>query len=339
MSSAVHIRFIKKQQSDGSITSSLKSKDQGPGMEQNNTGKVVWCITDGKLGHMKQVRGLVQAMAKQVHVRAIEIRAQSAWYTLQQFMQGQYLPGDQLPAPDLIIGAGHGTHLNMLAAQRAHGGKTVVLMKPSLPRQWFDLCLVPDHDGVNPASNIITTHGVLTQVAPTTIKNSQSGLILLGGISKHFDWENGRLVLSIHRLVRETRDVQWQLTMSPRTPAATLEAIQRLRLPNLTLMPMHQTPSGWLEKQLEPASQVWVTPDSVSMVYEALTAGCSVGVFNLKAKRSSRVVRGLEKLRENGWVTCYRKWRPGTLLPQMTGKIDEAGRCALWIKHQWFQNA
>ncbi len=308
-------------------------------MQQNNTEKVVWCITDGKLGHMKQVQGLVQAMAKLIPVRAVEIRARSSWQTLLSALRGRYAPGEQLPPPDLIIGAGHGTHLNILAAQRAYGGKTVVLMKPSLPRQWFDLCLVPDHDGVDAASNIITTHGVLSLARPATSKDPHAGLILLGGISKHFDWETGRLVLSIHRLARETPQVQWLLTMSPRTPAATLEAIQRLKLPNLQVMPLQQTPAGWLEEKLATASQVWVTPDSVSMLYEALTAGCSVGVFNLKAKRMSRVVRGLEKLRESGWVKCYRRWQPGSLLPQMAEKIDEAGRCALWIKHQWFQNA
>lgn len=285
---------------------------------------------------MKQVRGLVQAIERHMDVSSFEIRAQSSSQTVKAMMERRYAPGEGLPAPDLIVGAGHGTHLNMLAAQRAYGGKTVVLMNPSLPRSLFDLCLIPEHDGIVSSGNVIATRGALNQVRPSLVKNHEAGLILLGGPSRHFHWEDGRLILSIHNLVKNTPAVQWVITTSPRTPASTIDGIRQLGLPNLQIMPMGQLPFGWLENQLEVSGQVWVTPDSVSMVYEALTAGSSVGVFDLKAKSSSRVVRGLERLRAEGWVTSYRSWRPGMLLPHMVAKLDEASRCAVWIKSIWF---
>lgn len=305
-------------------------------MDSSQNATVIWSITDGKLGHLKQVRGLVQAIARHMPVTSFEVRAQQSSQVIKAMMMKRYASGEGLPAPDLIVGAGHGTHLNMLAAQRVYGGKTVVLMNPSLPRAFFDLCLIPEHDGVASSGNVITTRGALNQVRPSLVKSEKTGLVLLGGPSRHFHWEDGRLVLSIHNLVKGTPAVQWVVTTSPRTPVSTINGLQRLGLSNLQVMPMGQLPFGWLENQLEVAGQVWVTPDSVSMVYEALTAGSSVGVFDLKAKSSSRVVRGLERLRTEGWVTSYRAWRPGMLLPQMAAKLDEASRCAVWIKSIWF---
>ena len=46
---------------------------------------------------------------------------------------GRFLAWRDLPTPDIVLGAGHRTHLSLLAARRVHRGKAVVLMRPSLP--------------------------------------------------------------------------------------------------------------------------------------------------------------------------------------------------------------
>ena len=61
----------------------------------------------------------------------------------------------------------------------------------------------------------------------------------------------------------------------------------------------------FLESRLPTAAQVWVTADSVSMLYEALSAGAVVGVMELplkRPKRSNKLARGLLKLHENGQI-------------------------------------
>ena len=54
----------------------------------------------------------------------------------------------RLIKPDIAIGAGHKTHLYLLAIKRCFGAKIVVILKPSLPLKFFDLCVIPKHDDV-----------------------------------------------------------------------------------------------------------------------------------------------------------------------------------------------
>lgn len=308
-------------------------------MNDDSSPYVIWTITDGKPGHLQQIRGLLKALRQQLPVREIELRALPPLPALAHLAGGSFPPGDGLPAPDLIVGAGHATHLNILAAKRAYGGKTVVLMKPSLPRQLFDLCLIPQHDGVAPSKQVILTQGALNTMQRSVAADPSVGLILLGGISRHYVWQDGEILAAVGKLVAATPQVQWTLTTSPRTPASLLDGLQDLAHANLEVVPFARTTQGWLHEVLGCAGQVWVTPDSVSMVYEALTSGTGVGVFDLPRRRSSRVVRGLERLVQSGWVTRFQNWQAGQSLPRLNGQLDEAARCAKWIKQFWYPNA
>lgn len=299
---------------------------------------VIWSITDGKPGHRQQIRGLIQALRDELPIEEIEFKAVPTSRAMAHLVTGRYPPGEGCPAPNLIIGAGHATHLNMLAAQRAHGGKTVVLMKPTLPRWLFDLCLIPLHDGVAPSQRVVLTQGALNTMQRSADTDPDVGLILLGGISRHFEWHDGEILDGVGRLVESTPQVRWTLTTSPRTPASLLDELQRLTYSNLDVIPFQQTAQGWLHTVMSRAGQVWVTPDSVSMVYEALTSGSGVGVFDLPQRQSSRVARGIERLVQSGWVTRFRHWQPGQTLPRLSAQINEAARCAKWIKQFWYPN-
>ena len=60
----------------------------------------------------------------------------------------------QLPKPDILLGAGHATHLDIITAKLKFGGKSVIIMKPTLPYCMFDLCLIPKHDNPPKRENI-----------------------------------------------------------------------------------------------------------------------------------------------------------------------------------------
>lgn len=299
---------------------------------------VIWSITDGKPGHRQQIRGLIEALRDELPIEEIEFKALPVAGVLAHLVNRSFPPGNSHPAPDLIVGAGHGTHLNILAAQRAHGGKTVVLMKPSLPSRLFDLCLIPLHDDVAPSKRVVLTQGALNTVRHSAKADPGVGLILLGGVSRHYDWHDQEILAEVCKLVESTPQVRWTLTTSPRTPESLLDGLQRLAYPNLNIFPFRQTTQGWLHEVMAHAGQVWVTPDSVSMVYEALTSGSGVGVFDLPQRRSSRVVRGLERLVQSGLVTRFRNWQPGQTLPRVSAQINEAARCAKWIRQFWYPN-
>lgn len=288
--------------------------------------RIVWRLIDGKPGHENQTLGLVQAMQRQGDCRVIDIPVASlrltGWRALLSWLLRRFPRQPDWPAPDWIVAAGHATHWPLLCAQRACGGRTVVLMKPSLPLSWFDHVVVPEHDEVSGA-NVISTRGVLNPMRPGD-KVPGSALALVGGISKHFGWDNASVLRQLVTL-REA----WpglRVTDSRRTPAALREQLREAF--GDACQPWEQCPPGWLAAQLAITEVVWVSEDSVSMIYEALTAGCRTGLLELPTNvKPGRLVRGIEALVAEGVVVRYSAWQVGEALPAGRG-LQEADRVA-----------
>jgi hypothetical protein len=289
---------------------------------------IIWRITDGKPGHEKQTLGLARALLKLRPGECIDLAAPPRAEALKQWLLGRFSAGLGLPAPDILLGAGHATHFALLAARRAYGGKTVVLMKPSLPLSWFDLCVIPEHDDPPHRRNVIRVLGVLNDVQASQTTSPEHGLMLIGGVSSHYGWDDSAIGAAVMKIARSTPRVSWQLTTSRRTPATFLAALPQPLPDNLKLIPHTDTGPGWLEQVLVESGQVWVTEDSVSMLYEALTAGAGVGLLRLPAARDTRVRRGVQKLIENGWVTPFEAWRNGEPPPVPEREFNEAKRVA-----------
>ena len=295
---------------------------------------VVRIVSDGKPGHLNQSLGLAEALARATPTDTHVIPALPAWRAILAWLLKR-MPGTVLPAPDLVIGAGHGTHLTLLAARRAHGGRAVVMMKPSLPRRCFDLCIVPRHDGVPADAHTLVTEGALNRIRPDA-PDPQRGLMLIGGESPHFQWDGDAIQVQIRSVLARTPEVQWTLTTSRRSPAEFLASLPAA--PNLSVVPHTATGPDWLPQQLAGCGTAWVTPDSASMVYEALTAGAEVGVFDLPVNPKSRVGWAIAELADAERVTRFIAWcAHGTLHPNPQ-PLAEADRCAAWIL-QWLKTA
>lgn len=296
---------------------------------------VIWAFTDGKAGHENQTRGLLAALAGRMplDVRWIKVPGYSS--VLTNLMTKRFLPGAALPSPDFLIGAGHRTHLPMIAARRARGGRSIVLMKPSLPRVWFDLCVVPEHDNLT-GNNVLATRGALNGMQPGD-KQPHTGLILIGGPSRHHGWRESELLAQVSDIVKRDSAIRWTLTTSRRTPPSTTARLARLDAANLEVVPAEATGPGWLSGQLAHAALAWVTEDSVSMVYEALTAGCATGVLAVPARRrgKKKIQLGIEALRRAGLVMDYASWRAGEELVPPQAPFNEAARVAAWIVSKW----
>jgi len=289
---------------------------------------VVWIVSDGKPGHVNQSLGLAEALARAAPADLHTFPALPAWRAWLAWLTTR-LAAAPTDAPDLIVGAGHATHATLLAARRAHSGRAVVLMKPSLPRSCFDLAILPAHDGVAADARTLVTEGALNRVRPSRERDADRGLILIGGDSPHFEWDSDAVQVQIKSILARTPDMRWTLTTSRRTPAAFLQDLPAA--PNLGVVPHTATPPDWLPAQLARSAVVWVTPDSASMVYEALTAGADVGVFDLPVNPKSRVARAIAQLADARRVTRFAAWcASGTLHPN-TQPLAEADRCAEWI--------
>ncbi len=295
----------------------------------SDNSKQIWIVSDGKPGHLNQSRGLAEAIARRCDVRISEQPPMGKLQALRLCFSAGLPRMDDKPA--LIIGAGHGTHLTLLALRRFYRAPVVVLMKPSISTGFFDLCLIPEHDQPPPRPNIIATHGALNRMRPGE-KLPGSGVVLVGGPSKHFDWNEQAVLTQVEALLAaDTRD--WLIGSSRRTPASTEQALQALV--EERFVPAADTGADWLPQQLARAEVCWVTQDSASMVYEALTAGCKVGVLMLDDQADNRISRGVDRLQQQGIVSGSPDWQLEHLA-ESDACFNEAERCAEAIfKRGW----
>ena len=248
---------------------------------------VIWRILDGKAGHEAQSLGLLNALEQRISIACHELAAPTKWNSIWGFILKQFDAGSALPSPDLIIGAGSKTHLALLAARRSYGGKAIVLMRPTLPASLFDLCLIPKHDSKKASKKVVLTDGVLNPIKPADNPDPQRGLFLIGGPSSHYNWNTEAILKQVITLTHETPAVQWILTTSRRTPAECTQQLVNASCPNMEVVPVEQTPRGWVAARLQECKRAWVSEDSVSMVYEALTAGALTGVLEVPAKKTT----------------------------------------------------
>lgn len=296
--------------------------------ESGTPSLCIWIVSDGKPGHLNQSRGLAEAIARAtpttIHEFAALPRARAALACLLA-----RLPAQNLPLPDLILGAGHATHLTLLAARRASGGRAVVLMKPSLPRRLFDLAIVPAHDGLKADARTWVTEGAINRVRPAAEPDDarmRRGLILIGGESPHFEWNGDAIHVQIKSLLARLPALHWTLATSRRTPADFLARLPRHE--TLAVVPPEAAPPDWLPARLAESGIVWVTPDSASMVYEALTAGADVGVFDLPVNPKSRVGWAIAGLADAHRITRFAQWCAHGVLHPNRSPLAEADRTA-----------
>ncbi len=309
---------------------------------------IIYIISDGKKGHLSQTRGLAHALIERaraarpdmVHeAHEVDITRKS-WFAKLVY-KGRDL---DLPRPHLILCAGHGTHLAALSLARHLRCLCMVCMKPSLPTSCFDLCIVPRHDlpdGKPPGSHIFPTNGALNSVHPDPEAVQQHTLILIGGPSKEFCWDEEMILNQLATITRRTTSPM-VLTTSRRTPADFAQDVSST-CPSIRVVPVDKTGPTWVADHLATAREVWVTQDSVSMVYEALSSGAPVGIIEMlrrgdrrKPRPMSRVVRGLAMLIEDGSVCTFTEWAKTHELPRPRTVLDEAGRTADYIIQRFF---
>ncbi len=285
-------------------------------------GRTIVVVSDGKAGHLNQSLGLAEALVRlcpNVGIREIPSLSRS------KALLGLLRPPPLQGHVALLIGAGHGTHLSLLALQRRCPCPTVVLMRPSLPSRCFDLCIEPRHDGGRESDRRWLSDGPLNRMAAEENREPY-GVILVGGPSAHYTWDSQAVVGQIARICDGSRS--WCLSTSRRTPRKFLPLLKDLSLPGLELHDVATLPPQWLVEHLARAEQCWVTPDSASMIYEGLTAGCAVGVLSLQEKARSRVARGVADLVQRGLVSSFADFDRGGSLRCPEEPFDEAARMA-----------
>ena len=298
---------------------------------------IIWRLIDGKPGHQNQSEGLVAAIERRHACRCYDIPVQSGLNGIKGYLSASWALGKGLPLPDFLIGAGHRTHIHLLAARKAYGGKAIVLMKPSLPASFFDLSIIPEHDQYQGFARVLQTKGVLNSMRAAGPHHHTKALIMVGGPSKHYDFDMHDLIKQIKQLMEDDSSKHYTLTTSRRTPASFVDELHKEIQPcaNLEIVSVDKTKPGWVAEQLADVATAWISEDSVSMIYEALTARVAVGILNMTSKRESRLAWGVNQLIAANDVVRFDKL--GAYKQHLSPSFNyfEADRCADWLHEQW----
>lgn len=258
-------------------------------------------VSDGKAGHRSQALGLFQAMQRQqanATFEEVSINDLPIFSLIKALFFSKNTLFEQ--APNFIFGVGSHTHFRVwLLGKIFKKAKTVILMKPNLPIAWFDYAVIPEHDGISANSRVIVTRGALNPIRNENHHQANRILIALGGSSKRHQWNQEKVLLSVQQIVEHNPSSEIILTTSRRTPAGFIDILkQQSSAKKLQICPVEQTPQGWIFEEMQKAEAVWVTEDSVSMIYEALTAGCRVGVIAMDRLKQDRITNSVDRLLE-----------------------------------------
>jgi mitochondrial fission protein ELM1 len=201
------------------------------------------------------------------------------------------------------------------------------------------LCFVPEHDGRTEGGNIMLTVGAPTRSQNKRSHRKECGLILLGGVDpKSHHWQSRQVIKMVEKIVATDRQKSWTISSSPRTPQDTVVMLKQLskQYDNSQFFDYKDTSAGWIEEQYDKNEVVWITADSISMIYEAITAGCRVGIFPMQWRnKKSKFKRNEDVLMAKRLVVPFNSNEEGYRTWGENRELNEAGRCAERILQQW----
>ncbi len=308
-------------------------------MSQNDPLRIA-VFLDGRPGHEKQTLGIVKALEQNYSLIIEKINVSkpslsSHLYSLLYFLVGKTATKNfqHLREFDLLIGTGTHTHLPMLFCKRAYNIPVITCMSPAFYlASHFDLIFSPFHDKAQESDNRVITTGPPNTNKNGNVHNEKKVLILVGGEDKRKHiWHSDQIVENIRRLCKSDATKYFTISSSPRTPEKTCKELEKLSLSqdNVYFYHFKDTPKGWVEDQYQIHREVWVTGDSISMVYEALSSGCAVGIIPVQWKQKNSKFKISENyLKEKGLTVDLNAFLKGEPLQNNKPTLNEASRCA-----------
>lgn len=304
----------------------------------NFSPKKIIVFSDHRPGHEKQTFGILRYLndfSRGEHT-IISCDRQPFFQQLFSFLSYRFhLPSalrHDLSTADLLIGTGTHTHLKMLQYKKKYGVPVVTCMTPaSYIRQDFDIIFSPVHDELDNGWNVVKTFGPPNSNTNEKKHDISKTLILVGGIdTRSHSWNDEELLEYIHKIVNYNGGKTFTISSSPRTSEKTVTLLNTFSItqPAVSFYPYQKTAKGWIEEQYRQCKEVWVTADSMSMVYEALSSGCNVGILPVKWKRkNNKFSKSLNYLKEQGYVLDCNEYLTKKQW-MTTASLNEAERCA-----------
>lgn len=272
---------------------------------------ILW-IKDGKLGHEKQVKVLLDELSKTTDIKVYEEeyiigsfqRINDILYYASRSNELIHHVKYHKKNIHLIIGAGSNTHAKVLQIKRGlkhdfHKEVLAVsLLVPSFFKQHFDLICAPKHDRHKLSRHeAIYFEGSLAKVSIDPVDES-IGLIAIGGKNEHYLFNVNKIMEQVEFVTSIYPNKTWYIFSSRRTPQKMIKAINNLAQINKRII----VSEDGFDEMICKASIKIITQDSMNMVYESLSTKGSTILFNMKYLRKNKVINQMNELLHNKQV-------------------------------------
>ncbi len=302
-------------------------------------------VLDGSPGHEKQTEGIIRALGTYIAVDVTRLKIKKtilsdiiAWVKV---LVGLCWKTGKIENIDFVIGTGTHTHPHVIKMGCAGEAKKIICMSPAgFLIKMFDLCFVPNHDRPKPGKNVFLTIGPPNISVDKHLHKNDSGLILIGGVDeKSHVWDSDKICGHVEEIISsESVNLNWTISSSPRTPEEMENKISRFAAgrENVSFFRFADTQKGWVEKQYDTSGIVWVTADSMSMVYEALTAGCTTCIIPVEWKqKENKFAYSEQYLYDHKIAISYHNWKQNRDHIKCGQGLNESDRCAREILRRW----
>lgn len=253
---------------------------------------------------------------------------------------------------DIVISCGSSLgSINRMAAEENNAKSFSIMRLPFFDARDMDMAVIPRHDNVRPAKNVVIIDGALAntdkdisrkEACDITGKLGLDGRpklgLLLGGDSRRHIFREGTVerVLDAISKAADTLDADIFITTSRRTPARAEDLVQRKMGANprckMLVIANRENLPGVVSSILGLADVVVVSGESVSMVSEAVASGKSVvaftvperrGIWTKIFKRKSKHAVMLSLLKERGRLKVAGEDDMGSLIAEAAGEKRE----------------
>ena len=259
--------------------------------------KICW-FKDSKIGHEKQVNAILENLALTQDL-LIEERYISNPVWLELLLYLLKIKPKQDSIPDIIIGAGSKTTIPMLRYKIDRKTKVISVMRPQFFESKFDLIVAPRHDYKVVPDNVFTYIGSIAKVNINP-KLEEIGLIVIGGVNKHFNFDDDYLISQIDFVISLFPDTSWIVFNSRRTPKSFNERIKK----NSSIKKFIDINKNFepLNDYLSKAKFKFVTPDSVNMIFESLSSSGETYLFDMYSTGENKITRLIDEIKNNKYA-------------------------------------
>ena len=263
----------------------------------------IWWFKDSKIGHEKQVRAILDNLACSEDFILEEISSNNPiWLELLLYMLKIRPKIDSIP--DVIIGAGSKTNIPMLRHKLHKKTKVISVMKPQFFQKRFDLILAPRHEFLAIPVNV---HTYIGSIAKVRISNNLEniGLIVIGGINRHFDFNHDHILLQINFITSLYPEINWIVFNSRRTPQKFNTEIKKNK--DIKKFVNFNENFEPLDNYISKAKIKFVTPDSINMIFESLSSSGETFLFQMKKFKDNKITMLIEDIKINKFVGYLEK--------------------------------